>query len=292
MRHTVTTWIDRFLHHVPTGHELEQLTIDFYSERAFTTRSPDIKVAAALSIACGLAAFASTPYFSKVNPEQLQQAGVTIGLLAVSQAFQAALLTVLLAFAGIALGHQLGLGTPLLQRWLNGRRVVRWDRSWPIDSALLGVLVGAGAALLTVLVHRWFPGAFANFYAERPASIIETFFACIYSSISSEVQLRLFCVTLLVWLSTRTVDRASHPGPYWFAIAVAAFVPGLGEVLLTEDTADPSYTVVSALVPNAVTGIMFGWIYWKRGLEMAILAHFFAECISRIVFPLLARWLV
>lgn len=288
MRHIFKAWASRFLRHVPTGHELERLTIDFYSERALATRPADIKVAVVLSIACGIAAFVSAPYFSKLNAEHFQNRGVTVELLAVSQAFQATLLTVLLAFAGLAIGHRYRLGAPLLQRWLNGQHDVRWDRSWPVDSALVGVLAASLTVLLTVLMHRWFPGTFASLPVASEASIIDRFLACFYSSISSEVQLRLFFLTLLVWLATRTLDRSAGTRSYLFAITVAAIVPGLGEILSTENVwSDISYTVLYPVLPEAVMGFAFGWIYWMRGLEMSIVAHFFGDCVTRVVVPLL-----
>ncbi|MDB4228189.1 CPBP family glutamic-type intramembrane protease [Flavobacteriaceae bacterium] len=31
------------------------------------------------------------------------------------------------------------------------------------------------------------------------------------------------------------------------------------------------------MLGNSVGGIIFGWIYWKKGLESAMIAHIFAH---------------
>ena len=46
--------------------------------------------------------------------------------------------------------------------------------------------------------------------------------------------------------------------------------------------------VARTVLLNAVAGIAFGWLYWKRGLEMAVLAHFGADLVLHVATPLLA----
>jgi len=44
--------------------------------------------------------------------------------------------------------------------------------------------------------------------------------------------------------------------------------------------------VLGLLLVNTVFGIAFGWLYWKQGLESAILAHFIVDAVgSCIVVP-------
>jgi membrane protease YdiL (CAAX protease family) len=37
--------------------------------------------------------------------------------------------------------------------------------------------------------------------------------------------------------------------------------------------------VTAAVVLNGIAGVAFGYLYWKRGLEAAIIAHFFADIV-------------
>ena len=45
---------------------------------------------------------------------------------------------------------------------------------------------------------------------------------------------------------------------------------------------------VGTLLLNGVAGVAFGWLYWKRGLEMAMLAHFSADIVLHVIAPLLS----
>jgi membrane protease YdiL (CAAX protease family) len=39
-------------------------------------------------------------------------------------------------------------------------------------------------------------------------------------------------------------------------------------------------------------GLAFGWLYWKRGLEAAILSHFVIDVIVHVIRPIVEGWLV
>ncbi|MGF0523660.1 CPBP family glutamic-type intramembrane protease [Agrobacterium pusense] len=41
--------------------------------------------------------------------------------------------------------------------------------------------------------------------------------------------------------------------------------------------------VLAVLTGNFVPGLIFGWLFWRRGLEAAILSHGFAHCINTLV---------
>jgi hypothetical protein len=39
---------------------------------------------------------------------------------------------------------------------------------------------------------------------------------------------------------------------------------------------------------NGLGGLAFGWLYWKRGLESAMMAHFSADIVLHVITPLVA----
>jgi membrane protease YdiL (CAAX protease family) len=45
---------------------------------------------------------------------------------------------------------------------------------------------------------------------------------------------------------------------------------------------------VRTIALNAVGGLVFGWLYWKRGIEMAMLGHFSADIVLHVLAPLVA----
>jgi membrane protease YdiL (CAAX protease family) len=68
---------------------------------------------------------------------------------------------------------------------------------------------------------------------------------------------------------------------------VAAIIFGLGHLPSTARiTALTGIVVVRAIALNGVGGIIFGWLYWKKGLESAMIAHFSADIVLHIITPL------
>ncbi len=45
-------------------------------------------------------------------------------------------------------------------------------------------------------------------------------------------------------------------------------------------------SVTRASVLNGIPGLAFGWLYWKRGLESAMVAHFSADILLHVIWPL------
>ena len=43
------------------------------------------------------------------------------------------------------------------------------------------------------------------------------------------------------------------------------------------------WLVAAVLLGNAVPGVLFGWLFWKKGIEAAMLAHTLAHLISSVV---------
>lgn len=39
-----------------------------------------------------------------------------------------------------------------------------------------------------------------------------------------------------------------------------------------------------ALILNGVAALVFGWLYWRKGLEAAMLAHFSADIVVHVLF--------
>ena len=44
---------------------------------------------------------------------------------------------------------------------------------------------------------------------------------------------------------------------------------------------------VYTLLFNAIAGAIFGWLYWRRGLVAAMVAHGAADILIKVVLPLL-----
>ena len=157
-------------------------------------------------------------------------------------------------------------------------------------AGLLGVAAGVLILALMPLVDRAMPPMLnPPAAAGAGSSAFNGFLASFYGGIAEELQLRLFLMTLLVWGVARLRGATPPPWVYWAAIVVAALLFGAGHLpaaakLWGLDTV----VVLRTLLLNGIAGVVFGWLYWKRGLEMAMLSHFSADIVLHVIAPLLS----
>jgi membrane protease YdiL (CAAX protease family) len=91
-------------------------------------------------------------------------------------------------------------------------------------------------------------------------------------------------MTLLVWAAWRLLQKGrSEPKPSYFvgAILVSSVVFGIGHLpiafmLIPEAT---FALTIFVIVGNSIFGLVAGYLYWKRGLESAMIAHMLAHLV-------------
>jgi membrane protease YdiL (CAAX protease family) len=230
--------------------------------------------------------FAVLPFLLNVQGDALRELAISIPTLLLLSLVQTTVLLSVAIFLGLLLGKKIGLGVPLLERWIAGRP--QEEKIKPLAS--LSIKLGALAGILIIgfdFVFNQFmePIAFAD------VPLWQGFLGSFYGGIVEEILLRLLLVTLIVWILFKfSKSKADRPAPtsVWIAIIVAAIIFGLGHLpataLLTTIT---PLVIARAVVLNGIGGIVFGWLYWKKGLESAMIAHFTADIVLLVVLPLL-----
>jgi membrane protease YdiL (CAAX protease family) len=97
-------------------------------------------------------------------------------------------------------------------------------------------------------------------------------------------------MTLLAWLGhfvSKTADGRPTVAVLWIANILAAVLFGLGHLPATAALLPITPLVVlRAIVLNGLGGVIFGWLYFTRGLESAMLSHFSADLILHVLFAL------
>ena len=103
--------------------------------------------------------------------------------------------------------------------------------------------------------------------------------------------MRLGLFSLLAWLLgkiSRTPEGVPSPLAFWLANILVAVLFGVGHLPATAMLVPLTPLVVTrALLLNGLAALVFGHLYWKRGLESAMLAHFTADVFLHLISPLL-----
>jgi hypothetical protein len=204
-----------------------------------------------------------------------------VGALRLLSLINPALLVLLAAWIGTSMAARIGLDAPALRSALAGVSPV------PVllRQARLAVWAGLGTGLL-LAGYALATGPFLRSLDGEAASRLQALTPPIptrllYGGIAEEVIARWGVMTLAAWTAWRIVGRPVRPpvGIYWFGIVAAALVFALAHLpfLYGVIGEPPLWLPIAAIVVNGITGTVFGWLFWRQGLEAAMMAHALAH---------------
>ena len=186
---------------------------------------------------------------------------------------------------GLWLGRKLGLGAPLLEGCLYHEASPVRLRDSLKYGALVGIAVGIVLVVIIIPAAPHLPGL--PFVSASRAALWKRVLACFYGGMNEEILMRLFLLTLFAWLGTRVFQKQKaglSPLTFWIANITVAILFGLGHLPGAAMVMHITPTVVVlALALNGIAAIPFGYLYWKRGLESAMIAHFCADFVIYVV---------
>ena len=251
---------------------------------------PDIRAAMTWGLLAGLSAVAVLPYARRLTPEAFAKIKLSFPMLAAQQGLEVFVLLGLLSLFGLRMGHRVGLGSPWLQGLFGAPKTATRATLRPWHTIVLGLVAGLVMIGLSLVLDPMLPKMLHPVAKSTAgASALWGFLASFYGGIAEELQLRLFLMTLLVWMLTLAGRHRPKPALFWLAIVIAALAFGAGHLPAAQQVWGLSgIVVVRTIALNALGGLVFGWLYWKRGLEMAMLGHFAADIVLHVLAPLAA----
>lgn len=190
-----------------------------------------------------------------------------------------AVLTIAAIAIGCWLAPKVALDAPIASALAERRPV------GPVLRRQIGPAVIAGVAVAVILVcygwgsRDWFANAPAAASFQPP--LVSKLF---YGGIAEELLLRWGMMTLLVWFAWK-LSASRQPVPswcYWAGAGIAALVFAIGHLplLYTLIPEPPAPLIGAVMTGNAIPGVIFGWLYWRYGLETAMIAHASSHAIA------------
>jgi membrane protease YdiL (CAAX protease family) len=181
----------------------------------------------------------------------------------------------------------IGLGTPL-----NLATFLRLPRAEIGSRALQAVTLSLlGAMLIAAIDSFFFEAATARRTPpldEHPtpaARVLITF----VGGLLEELFFRLFVATAVasvVWLALRwwiARREVAVTLAQWTGTVIAMILVGMWHVWMSSEvTGDARIMAI-----NSVGNLLYGWLYWRRGLEFAVLAHGVLNATLYLGYPLL-----
>ena len=221
-------------------------------------------------------------YIYVTTPETAVPSGLSLPLLAVLSAVNPLLLLIVACLLGAYAAPRAGLQSYVIDRTGIGGGIwqrLRNDVGLAIGIGIIGgVLVVVLDAVMMSFIAQDLPQAVIG--ATRP-TVLDVFAYApvrfLYGGITEELLLRFGLMSVLVFIGWRITGRRAegpHPTVVWAAIVIAAVLFGLGHLPALAQSVDLTPALVARTVLlNAVAGLLFGWLYWRRSLEAAMVAH-------------------
>ena len=178
---------------------------------------------------------------------------------------------------GVALAPRLGLRSHVVEQTTAGAPLLPALRAELPLAAALGAGLGAALVALDLALRPWMPPAFLAAAAAQPRGLAITAAGVFYGGITEELLLRWGLLTALAWLGWRALQGGQgrlRAGVVWGAISLAALLFGVGHLGAAALMAPLTPALVARTVLlNSLGGLIYGWLYWRRSLEAAMLAH-------------------
>lgn len=192
------------------------------------------------------------------------------------------ILGAILVFIGISLSSNTNLGAPVLGRAFSGNPIREFVKVKDVLSSItLATIVSLGLLGLFEVQKRIYPVEHIMDRPAKPFYVLVSFSAGITEEIMFRFALMSLLVTAFQFFKKNTSPSAKE---VWIAIVVSAILFGLIHLPLSKNFVElTTFTVGVTLVGNLITGITFGYIYWRKGLLIAILSHIVFDLIFHVV---------
>lgn len=184
---------------------------------------------------------------------------------------QPGIVVLVLAALGTWAAAKVGLQAPVVQAWCDGKPILPHLRRQLVPGLVVGIAVAAVLIGYTLLVGQ----------VEHASALLRfsppLLTRLLYGGLTEELMLRWGVMSLLVWGAWRLVGRpASAPAwVIWAGILLSSLLFGLGHLpaLIAFLPNPPAWLLPTAVGANFMVGLLFGWLFWRWGLESAMIAH-------------------
>ena len=211
--------------------------------------------------------------------QQITDQGFTPFLAGLVSAYQAAGYGLVLGALGIVLAKKTGL-------WKDETKI----ENKPLLAAIvIAIIDGVGIILPDLLYFGNYIPAVRESYLAKPTAVF-ILGAVIYGGVIEEVMLRLFLMSLIVFLLHKIFGKDKETPAVWMLVTaniIAALLFAAGHLPTTYMLMGITPMIlIRCFLLNGTFGLLFGWLYRKYGLRYAMISHAGCHVISKLIWIL------
>lgn len=185
------------------------------------------------------------------------------------------LFLILATTIGVLFYDKANLSIPIFEKILRKPNAKKFSlRTIIIDGVVLGFLAGVAIISVAALFNPYLPQELT----ESNLASLNLFTRILYGGITEELLLRFGLMSLIAWIILK-INNKLTPLAYWLAIFLSSIAFALGHLpALLQVVAEPSLvTYLYIIIANSIGGLIFGYAYYRKGLESAFIAHSIAH---------------
>ena len=215
-------------------------------------------------------------------PTEVEKPAVT-PLLKYGSLLQPAILLAIAVLIGTALARKVGLTSPVAEALASGGDIMQAFRPQWVPGLVGGIAGGIAIVAIALIWKPFLPPDVVARVAEL-GSLLPIPTRILYGGFTEELLLRWGLMTLLVWIPWRVLQKRDGAPKQLYvisAILLSSLVFAIGHLPIASLLV-PKLTIALTsyvIAANSVFGLIAGYLYWKKGLESAMLAHMFAHVV-------------
>ena len=187
------------------------------------------------------------------------------------------------ALVGVALASRVGLHASAAEAAANGEDLLAKLKPQFLPGVIAGLLSGVTLVFSWVVAKPFFTAEFIE-RAQEFNKLMPAITRFLYGGFTEEILLRWGFMTFLVWAAWRLFQKGTgEPKALYVvaAIVVSALMFGVGHLPIASMLAGGLTVpvVIYVITANSIFGLAAGCLYWRRGLESAIIAHISAHVV-------------
>lgn len=192
------------------------------------------------------------------------------------------ILGAILIFIGLWVSAKTNLGAPIIARLFSKKPLTKSiNKKAILHSIILAIIIALILLGLFELQKELYPVVGKMSRPTKPFYLLVAFSA----GISEEIMFRLGLMSLIIAIIQfiKNVDFPSNK-MVWTGIIISALFFGLMHLPLSKNFVELTpFSIGVTMVGNLITGSTFGWIFWKRGLLVAITSHITFDLVFHVI---------
>jgi hypothetical protein len=204
-------------------------------------------------------------------------------LLKIVSLIQPTVIVTIAVIVGVCLAERVGLHAPAAEALARRDKFFSALKRQILPGVLAGLASGVAIVALWVIAKPFLTSEFVT-GAQEFNKLLPYITRFLYGGFTEELLLRWGVMTFLVWLAWRLLQKGEGRLKTIYvvaAIVLSAVIFGAGHLPIASILSGGLTLPLSIYVitGNSIFGIVAGFLYWRRGLEAAIIAHMSAHIV-------------